>query len=209
MDRRLGRGLWVLFGVCALAGSARAQSSEIFDPAGDVDRKGEPYLDVVEGKISRLGNRFVVQMQVAAPLPAQPPSFPGSDGWTIWEMADVDLDPALAPRGWPFTKNDAFGGELPLMFVADGVDYFAQLVDRRPLADGGAALIFDSRTSDAIKWRVTDGTIEVEMDAALWGSPTEFMWRNATLTVNSLGSGSTTVLDFGTDPPFSLVPWPG
>jgi hypothetical protein len=200
-------GLWVML---ALAGTAHAQSAEIFDPAGDIDRRVEEYLDVVESKISLVKHsRFQVQMQVAAPLPALPPGAPGSDGWIIWELAGVDLDPALNPPGYPFPKNSAFDSELMVLLVADGTDYFGLFLDRRPLASGGAPIQIDSRTSSDIQLSIDGDTIVVETAAALWGNPSQFGWRSATLTMNSLGSHSTDVIDFGTDPPFALVPWPG
>jgi hypothetical protein len=207
MDGRIAWWLGLLLGVCVLAATARAQSlsSEGFDPLGDARKQGAAYEDMVEGELSLVGKQFVVQMQVAAPLPALPPGRPGSDGWTVWETACVDLDPALNLPGWPFAGNYGFDCELLVLFIADGTDYFALFADRRPVAGGGDVLIVDSRASDLVRWRVDGATIRVNVDAQLRSDlPSSFTWRFGVVEVNSIGSDCVHVIDELDN----MIPWP-
>src|SRR3954454_14626136 len=74
------------------AGTGPTQSAEVTDPAGDTLRKdAEPWQDIVRGRIVLEGATFTFSMEMAAPLPAEPPAA-GGGGWYIWDWG-LEVDP--------------------------------------------------------------------------------------------------------------------
>ena len=186
--------------LAAGAALGASRSSVILDPAGDARRGTAPYQDIVRGEVTNQANQFIFRMELAAPLPASPPPVAGAQGGSFWEVAGIDLDPDTFPRGYPFNQNQAFDLELLVVFVSDGTRYFAELWDRRPLLEGKEAVI------TPLDWRIDGNAIEIVAGAELLGDPPSFMWRDATLVLDSHLPGGHQVLDAGADD--ILVPWP-
>ena len=193
----------LLTAAAAVAGAAAieaAQSAEVTDPAGDVKNNTEPWQDVLRVGLAREGHTFTFSIEVAEALPEDPPEASGGLGWYLWNWG-IDVDPELAPEGWPFPKTHAWPGEFLVSFVSDGEEYFAFLADRRPLAIGGEPII------TVVPWRVDGAVIEVLIDAGLLDDPAEFTWSGGTVTfhahLESEGYQFVDPLDGGG------VPWPG
>ena len=192
----------VLGAVAGAAAVAAAQSVEVTDSAGDVKNKPEPWQDLVGIGVGREGDTFTFSMEVAAALPEDPPAASGGLGWFLWNWG-IDVDPDLAPEGWPFPKSHPGPQDFLVCFVADGGEYFAFVADRRPLVLGLEPVI------TAVPCRVDGARIEVEVDAHLLDDPAEFMWYGGTVTFHSqLESDGFQRVDQAPDVPV-LAPWPG
>lgn len=152
-----------------------AKTSVVVDPTGDVSSKGNDYQDIVRVEITKVGRNFVFVMELAAPLPDNPPVPPGSD-MILWELV-LDTDPTTFPAGYPFTGPSYFefvvehrvyrpGFSDPL----DPTQSPGFLMDRRPLLSGSQATITPVQLS-------IEGTkLTWVVDAALLGDPSTFQW---------------------------------
>jgi hypothetical protein len=186
----------VLAGAAAVAAGQRAS---VVDPAGDVKNKVEPWLDIVSGAVERRGNTFTFSMRMAAALPADPPAAPGDLGSYYWEWG-IDTDPDLAPEGYPFPSTHVATHDFMVLFVSDGEDYFALVVDRRPLVLGQEPII------TVVPSRVDGAVMQVFVDAELLDDPAEFQWRLGTAAFHShLGTEGFQLFDRYDG---GYVPWP-
>jgi hypothetical protein len=179
-SRRLAVAAVATFAAAAVASAAAletAQSAEVTDPAGDMlKNNAEPWQDIVRGRIVREGDTFTFSMEMAAPLPADPP-VPGGGGWYFWDWG-INSDSDLAPAGFPFPKQHAAPHEFLVLLVSDGEEYFAFVVDRRPLTVGQEAVV------TPVSCSVDGATIEVFVDADLLDNLTEFEWRIGSQVLN-------------------------
>ena len=196
--------------VVAFSGPARAQSSVVPDAEGDMVKNGEPYLDVLEMELSIVGDVLTSRMQVAAPLPDEPPRL-GGGRVMVWEPACIDLDQTVNPTGWPFGPDSPFECEIFVLFIGYEDGYHGLFVDRRPGASGGDPIIYDCSSSAGLDCDLDGDTITIRADVALWKEvPPQFVWRGGVLQVKHLGKKSirTEIFDFGSDPPYSWLTWP-
>lgn len=179
--RRLAVAALATFAAAAVAGAAALEatrSGEVTDPAGDVKNNAPPWQDVRRGRVTREGDTFTFSMDVAAALPADPPAASGGMGWYLW-LWGVDSDPDLAAEGWPFPQNKAAPHDFIIVLASDGLEYFAFVADRRPLALGQDAVFSE------VPCRVDGATVAVFADADLFDDPAEFMWRCGTMTAHA------------------------
>ena len=195
----LATGVVVLAAVAA--GTGPTQSAEVTDPAGDTLRKdAEPWQDIVRGRIVREGGTFTFSMEMAAPLPAEPP-VPGGGGWYIWDWG-LEVDPELAPQGFPLPGNQAAPHEFLVILASDGEEYFAFVIDRRPLLVGQDAVV------TPVPCSVDGATINAFVDADLLDNPAEFGWRVGSQVLNgALGSEGRHRMENVPNEPV-WVPWP-
>src|SRR4051812_18052578 len=110
-------GAVVVAAVAAAGGPT--QSSEVTDPAGDAENNAEPWLDILRSRVARGGDTFPFSAKRAGPLPAAPPAAPGGLGWYLWFWG-IDVDPDLAPAGYPFPKNHLAPFDFAVVFASDG-----------------------------------------------------------------------------------------
>jgi len=162
------------------AALAAGKTSLVFDPVGDATNKAQDYQDIVRAEITKVGRNFVLVMELAAPLPDNPPVPAGSD-LLLWEIV-LDTDPSTSPLGYPFPKDPATfefvvehrvyrpGFTDPL----DPTQSAGFLMDRRPLLDGGQATIIPIQLS------IEGAKLTWVIDAALLGDPSTFQWVGAT-----------------------------
>jgi hypothetical protein len=189
--------------VAAVAGATGpAQTAEVTDPAGDAKNNAEPWLDILRTRIARGGDTFTFSAKMAGALPADPPAAPGGLGWYLWFWG-IDVDPDLAPAGYPFPKNHPAPFDFAVVFASDGEDYFAFVIDRRPLAVG----------QDAITTLVPSGVdgawIDVFVDADLLDDPSAFLWRLGIVTEHArFGADGYQAPDRVPDNEAEMVPWP-
>jgi hypothetical protein len=186
----------------AAAGAGAVKSAEVTDPAGDAKNNAPPWQDVLRSRIARDGNRFTFSARMAAALPADPPAAPGGLGWYLW-LWGVDVDGELAPAGYPFPNNHPVPFEFLVIFASDGEDYFAFVIDRRPLAVGQDAI------TTPVPCRVNGASIDVFVDADLLDDPAEFGWRLGIITEHArFGADGYQAPDRVPDNEAELVPWP-
>jgi len=184
------------------AGTGPTQSAEVTDPAGDAKNNAGPWLDILRTRVARGGDAFTFSAKMAGALPADPPAAPGGLGWYLWFWG-IDVDPDLAPAGYPFPKNHAAPFDFAVVFASDGEDYFAFVIDRRPLAVG----------QDAITTLVPSGVdgawIDVFVDADLLDDPSAFLWRLGIVTEHArFGADGYQAPDRVPDNEAEMVPWP-
>lgn len=139
----------------ATADVAPGTVSTVSDPVGDtLFTFNAPFQDFVRGTLTKTASGdFELLMEMAGPVPANPPlSPPGrSEIWWFWIF---DLDPTTRPVGYPWKEAaeaaDVHGtpqeltGRPPefIVYVSwDGTKFAANAIDRRPLLTGGKAVI--------------------------------------------------------------------
>src|SRR5438552_50783 len=151
------------------------KTSVVLDAAGDATNKAQDYQDIVRVEITKVGRIFVFTMELAAPLPDNPPVPPGSD-MILWELV-LDTDPTTFPVGYPFTGASYFEFVVEHRVYRPGftdpVDPTRSagfLMDRRPLLTGGQATIIPIQLS------IEGAKLTWVVDAALLGDPSTFQW---------------------------------
>ena len=193
-------GAVVVAAVAAAAGPK--QSAEVTDPAGDAKNNAEPWQDILLSRVARGGDTFTFSAEMAGALPADPPAAEGGLGWHLWFWG-IDVDPDLAPAGYPFPKSHPAPFDFAVVFASDGEDYFAFVIDRRPLALGQDAITTPVPSS------VDGASINVFVDADLLDDPSEFGWRMAVITEHArFGADGYQAPDRVPDNEAELVPWP-
>jgi len=149
------------------------QISTVTDPVGDAHHHAPAFQDVVFAQITETaGGDFNLLMEMAGPVPVNPPLPPAgqSEIWWLWVF---DLDPTTFPAGYPFVK--AYAPPEFVVYVSwDGAEFAGTAFDRRPLLDGGEAIITPVAFS-------IDGTIlRADLPYTLIGAvPTSFGWAAA------------------------------
>ena len=95
------------------------------------------YLDLLGAGIALRDGAFVFTQQLASGVPGAPELSDGvvALGWSFC----IDVEPGQSPRGYPTQSM-----RMPCEFIVhsrwDGKTLTGMLVDRRPLADGNAAM---------------------------------------------------------------------
>jgi hypothetical protein len=162
---------FVLLSFAAPASAATTVS--ITDPAGDVTHKGPGYLDVVGASVTKQGPTLVFGKELAAPIPQDIGHItPGND--ELWWAWGIDTDPNTAPQGFPGPNGASFLGEFGLWVSWDGTSFSGNLVDRRPLLTGGAAVI------TPVPFSVTGNQVSMTVRTSDLGNATSFMWNSPT-----------------------------
>ncbi len=168
----------VLLIACSLLASqpvaAAALSSVLLDPEGDayiagnLERPGEPFQDIVRAEIGLKDGRFEFRMDVASAIPADPELPPGT---VLFEWAwFVSTDHSTVPAGYPFAPGYPEQAEFQLIVIWDGVRFSLTVVDRRPLLSGQEAIL----TELPIAIRGTE--LRASVDARVLGDPSRFCW---------------------------------
>jgi len=157
----------------ATADETESVVSTVDDPVGDALFKAPAFQDVVFGQMTKTASGdFKLLMEMAGPVPVNPPLPPAgqSEIWWLWVF---DLDPTTFPAGYPFVK--AYAPPEFVVYVSwDGAEFAGNAFDRRPLLDGGEAIITPVAFS-------IDGTIlRADLPYTLIGAvPTSFGWAAA------------------------------
>ena len=156
---------------------AAGKTSVVLDPVGDADKTAQDYQDIVGATITKKGGTFVFVITLAAALPDNP-TLPSWADVTDWGFG-LDMDPSAFPVGYPFTKNNPQFQEFLLEHrvyrsgFSDPLDPTRSagiLIDRRPLLEGGQAII------TPVQFSIDGARITWVVDAALLGDPATFRW---------------------------------
>jgi hypothetical protein len=171
----------------ATVDAAATSTSIVTDPIGDVKNKAPTWLDLTSGSITRRDDRFRFELDMAAPVPANPtldPAVPAhSDHVCIG--TGLETDPTSAPVGYPFGKNEANFAEFyvavcwnPTGSFGLGTGFVGLLIDRRPLLTGQPALVVPAELT------IAGNQVTVSVEAAALGDPSTLAWVTFTEIAN-------------------------
>jgi hypothetical protein len=155
------------------------QTATVLDDLGDVGKKTPAWLDIVSASITRTGQSFIFEAELAAPIPDDPALDPLVPKQTdhLGVFYAVDSDSTTAPVGFSFSKNQGNISEFflgtgwnPTGSFGLGTGFIGLLLDRRPLLTGGQA------TLTAITFTVQGTHVSAVVDAAMLGDPATFAW---------------------------------
>ena len=124
----------------ATADAAPSAATTVSDPVGDANFNAPAFQDVVLVQITETpGGDFELLMEMAGPVPVDPPLPPPASseiGW-VWNL---DLDPTTFPAGYPYLKARG-PAEFAVHVSWNGAEFTGTAIDRRPLLSGGEAII--------------------------------------------------------------------
>ena len=137
------------------------------------------YLDLLGAGIALRDGAFVFTQQLASGVPGAPELSDGvvALGWSFC----IDVEPGQSPRGYPTQSM-----RMPCEFIVhtrwDAKTLTGMLVDRRPLANGNAAMTVALAPG-------TDGSMVSEtVPSQLLGEPSTFRWSAFTEELGALGT---------------------
>lgn len=157
----------------ATADETESAVSTVDDPVGDTYISAPAFQDVVFGQMTKTaGGDFHLLMEMAGPVPANPP-MPPPARTVIWWGWGFDLDPTTSPQGYPNPAGIGVG--LPAEFVVlvtwDGTEFAGTAFDRRPLLAGGEVII------SPVTFSINGNLLEADLPFALIGDvPPSFGW---------------------------------
>jgi hypothetical protein len=165
------------------------------------------YQDIVSASIALNGGRFVLTMDVAAPIPSQP-ALPHGAKLIEWAFR-LNTDLSTCPSGFPYppaatltSPEVTHCAEYIVFVVWDGTDFTAVLIDRTPLLTGGQPVI------TPVSFDIVGAEISVSFDAGLVGNPRSFRWTTRTeIWFTVLGSMGYVIVDAAPDEG-SFATWP-
>jgi len=169
-----------------IAFGAAALTSTITDPVGDVKDGVPGWQDIVGASVAKQGQNLVFTMDLAAPVPDNPP-LPSWADLMLWHFS-LDTDPTAFPVGYPFTKNSAGWQDVMVdhrVYRSGFTDPYDPtsggdiLVDRRPLLTGGQVII------TPIQLTIEGAKLTWVVDAALL--PSTFQWAVGTVAAHAGG----------------------
>lgn len=161
---------------------AFAATSVATDPAGDVLFKAPGYMDIVRAELAADSGTFFFRMTVAAAIPNNPPVAPPANASIRWAFP-IDSDPATFPEGDPFPRNQPGPSEFNTRVFWDGSAFTASLLDRRPLLEGGEAIL------TPLSFTVSGSEIRVAVPASLIGA-SSFRWGAVTVYASASPGGN-------------------
>jgi hypothetical protein len=184
---------------------AWGQTGIVIDPAGDVDHHAPAFQDIVRGEIQKKGGSFILRMEMAGPIPGNPPLPQPANRQISWAWS-FDLDPTTTPKGYPFAPGDKVLSEFWVYVSWDGAEFRGYAIDRRPLLTGGNAIV------TPVPFSIDGAIVEAVLASALIGNPSSFRWGVRAIDVSShLGTGAINTVDSAPDfagPTPGYIPFP-
>ncbi len=177
--------------------SAGELTSVVTDPVGDagasINGQGIAvfaYQDIVQASITLRDGRFILVMDVAAPIPSGP-ALPNGVKLLEWSFR-LDTNLTTAPCGFPFEPADCeHHAEYMVFILWDGTSFTGILIDRTPLLTGGQAVI------TRIPFNINGAEITASVDAVMIGNPPSFHWVSRTEDWSTqLGTSGFVIVDF-------------
>ncbi|MDQ6876778.1 MAG: hypothetical protein M3082_03605 [Candidatus Dormibacteraeota bacterium] len=151
--------------------AAAANRCSLTDPVGDTFIPAPGFQDIVGAQISRHGDRLLLQMTVANPVPRRPDLAGAAEIWWFWP---IQTDPNLVVYGYPHLNDVGLPFELVPYVAWDGTSFRAALIDRRPMVTGGKAVI------TPVPFRISGRSIKLWLHQDRLGLPSTFGWTAAT-----------------------------
>ena len=160
----------------ALAQRLNDETSTIVDPAGDALYHAPAFQDFVFGQMTQTAEGdFEFRMELAGPVPDSP-DLPPQGQSEIWWLWGFDLDPIAFPRGYPSAPRAAAAPEFFVLVSWNGNDFAGVAIDRRPLLDGGEAIV------TPVPFSINDTMVEALLPSDLADDfPASFSWRLRTI----------------------------
>jgi hypothetical protein len=145
-------------------------TSTVSDPIGDANFNAQAFQDVVFVQVTQTaGGDFELLMEMAGPVPANPPLSPPGHDEILW-VWNFDLDPTTFPAGYPYLKASG-PAEFSVHVSWDGTEFVGAAVDRRPLLTGGEAVI------TPVTFSINGTIVQADLPYALIGAvPASFGW---------------------------------
>jgi hypothetical protein len=145
------------------------------------------YLDMLGAEITRQNGDFTFTVTLAKPVPAEPPVPKGyvAIGWSFC----VDTDRAVSARGFPFPPSSPMPCELIMHARWDGSKLSGLLIDRRPLQDGGDALLV---SLDPV---LEESSLALSASANQLGDPPTFRWATYSEELGEYGTHTVRAVD--------------
>jgi hypothetical protein len=173
----------------ATADETGSVTSTVTDPVGDSyfpfstgdnqSPHAAPFLGFVGARLTRKANGdFEMQMEMASPVPAEPP-LPQNGVKEIWWFWIFDLDPATRPSGYPWKGANGRPPEFMVCVRWDGAAFSGTAIDRRPLLTGGEAIVHSVPFSiDGTKVRACLAHELIgDIPASFGWGPFTFLWK--------------------------------
>jgi hypothetical protein len=144
--------------------------STVSDPVGDANFNAPAFQDVVLVQMTKTaGGNFELLMEMAGPVPVDPPLPPPGHGQVTW-VWNFDLDPTTFPAGYPYLKATG-PAEFSVGVSWDGAEFAGAAIDRRPLLAGGEAII------TPVAFSIDGTTLQADLPCTLIGAvPASFSW---------------------------------
>jgi hypothetical protein len=165
-----------------LSAPAFAATSVVTDPAGDALFKAPGFMDILRAELTEDSGTFYFRMTVAAAIPNDP-RLPKPANASIRWAFPIDSDPATFPKGDPFPPNQPGPSEFNTQVFWDGEAFTAALLDRRPLLEGGEAII------TPLALTVSGAEVGVAVPASLIGA-SSFGWGAVTVYASAEPGGN-------------------
>ena len=175
-----------LSGLHPTAALSRNYQCSVTDPTGDASDapgqgfNGEPYQDMVKSSIERMPGAIIFAMELASAIPNSP-RLKNPNGLLLW-MWGMNTGTTV-PQGYPLPPGLTGLLEFWVHLAWDGQKFYAEVIDRRPVAQGGVPIV------TAVPFVVDGRTVRVIASPALFDDPAVFRWGSTTWNWSShLGS---------------------
>lgn len=174
--------------------------------AEDVCSRAVPFQDIVRGEIQKKGGSFILRMEMAGPIPGNPPLPQPANGQILWVWT-FDLDTTAVPKGYPFSPGDSAPSEFYVYISWDGLEFKAFAIDRRPLLTGGNAIV------TPVPFSIDGSALEAVLASTLIGNSTTFRWGVRAIDIPSSHLGTSAIIPVDSAPNFTgptpgFVPFP-
>ena len=175
--------IWIALSFAALAvalplsGFSREYRCSVTDAVGDTSDspgsgyQGEPYQDIVGSGIERTIGAITFSMEVAAAIPSEP-RMKNPNGLVLW-MWGMNTGSAFQ-LGYPLAPGNSAVLEFWIHLAWNGSSFYAQVIDRRPTARGGQAIV------TAVPFVLDGRHVKVIAPTSLFDDPLQFRWGSTT-----------------------------
>ena len=146
---------------------APQQVVTVTDQTGDLAFSLPGFMDITRADVIGTGRSLTFRTTLAQPIPTAP-SLPHPCEKHIAWVWGMDTDPTTYPVGFPAPPSGAIPVEFGLRVLWDGSVFRAELIDRRPLLSGQAAVFIPQ------PFAIASNQVSMTLDTALVGNPSSF-----------------------------------
>ena len=191
-----------------VAFDAAGLTSVVNDSPGDVKNGVPGWQDIVRTDVSKKDRTFVLTMDLAEIVPANPPVPSGGTTASHFWIWGFDTDPAAFPegKGGVFPSGPGSAGNPSEFFLDvewDGTQFTGKVYDLRPLLKGEPMVVTPGQPFTIVGARIT-----LSVAASALGDPSTFGWGTATCTRHSDKFGTEAFQCFDNAPDAGFTTWP-
>lgn len=153
------------------------------DPVGDAfycsGVAAPSYEDIVKVEITKEGGAYILIMEVAGAIPANPPLVPPGESEIEWAFG-LDTNLSATPPGYP--GAGFFNPEFVIRLRWNGTSFFGEFIDRRSLLPQTAAYALTGGGGIGVpaEFTVDQATITFVIPGSLMDNPTSFRFEGLT-----------------------------